>query len=367
MTPFIPNDRRTFLKTSGLAAAAASMPSILRAQEAKAGGDIKIALVGCGGRGTGAASQSLNTGGTRLVAIADAFPDNAQRAYDTLKKQFGDKVDVPKERIYSGFDAYKAAIDACDLVILTTPPGFRPAHFEYAVEKGKHVFLEKPIAVEIHEADELIAIARRKGVKFTIGYSQRFNPKYAYVKKCLDNGAIGKPVSAMVSRHIQRSLGAKITGRSKLSPAAMEATHDLDFILWCLAPAKPIRVYSQANYGVMRANSGKDVPDTQWITVTMDSGMSFVVGAGWSLPPGYPNACSTWIEMIGTDGALMIDDTHRDVMLNTMKSGMQMPMSSMVEAPKPTVAMSRVRPNWFAPSMLIFARVLVSGYSGLLA
>jgi len=109
----------------------------------------------------------------------------------------------------------------------------------------------------------------------------------------------------------------------------MEATHDLDFILWCLAPAKPIRVYSQVNYGVMRANSGKDVPDTQWITVTMDSGMSFVIGAGWSLPPGYPNACSTWIEMIGTEGALMVDDTHRDVILNTMKSGMQLPMSSM--------------------------------------
>ncbi len=217
-----------------------------------------------------------------------------------------------------------------DAVMISATP--EALHFPMArdcLEAGLHVFLEKPIAVEIHEADELIAIARRKNVKFTIGYSQRFNPKYAYVKKCIDNGAIGKPVSALVSRHIQRSLGAKITGRSKLSPAAMEATHDLDFILWCLAPAKPIRVYSQVNYGVMRANSGKDVPDTQWITVTMDSGMSFVVGAGWSLPPGYPNACQTWIEMIGTDGALFCDDTHRDVILNTMKSGMQLPMSSM--------------------------------------
>ena len=121
----------------------------------------------------------------------------------------------------------------------------------------------------MHEADELIALARKKNLKFTIGYSQRFNPKFAYVKKCLDDGSIGKPVSALVSRHIQRSLGAKITGRTKLSPAAMEATHDLDFILWCLAPAKPVRVYSQLNYGAMRANSGADVPDTQWVTVTV--------------------------------------------------------------------------------------------------
>ncbi len=229
-------------------------------------------------------------------------------------------------------DDYHKLLEVKDLdaVMISATP--EKLHFPMArdcLERGLHVFMEKPIAVELHEADELIAIAKRKNVKFTIGYSQRFNPKYAYVKKCIDTGAIGKPVSAMVSRHIQRSLGAKITGRSKLSPAAMEATHDLDFILWCLAPAKPIRVYSQLNFGVMKANSGAEVPDTQWITVTMDSGMSFVIGAGWSLPPGYPNACSTWIEMIGTDGALLVDDTHRDVMLNTMKSGMQMPMSSM--------------------------------------
>ena len=215
------------------------------------------------------------------------------------------------------------------VMISATPEALHYPMARDCLEAGLHVFMEKPISVEMHEADELIAIAKRKNVKFTIGYSQRYNSKYAYVKKCIDNGAIGKPVSALVSRHIQRSLGAKITGRSKLSPAAMEATHDLDFILWCLAPAKPVRVYSQLNYGAMRAASNRDVPDTQWITVTMDSGMSFVIGAGWSLPIGYPNACQTWIEMIGTDGALFCDDTHRDVILNTVKNGMQLPMSSM--------------------------------------
>lgn len=154
---------------------------------------------------------------------------------------------------------------------------------------GKHVFLEKPMAIELHEADDLIAIARRSGVKFTIGYSQRFNPKFAYVKKAITDGTIGRPVSALVSRHITRGLGKKITGRTKLSPAAMEATHDLDFVLWCLEPAKPVRVYSQVNYGAMKAASGGDVPDTQYIMVTMDNGISFVIGAGWTLPPGYPN------------------------------------------------------------------------------
>ncbi len=194
---------------------------------------------------------------------------------------------------------------------------------------GKHVFLEKPIAMTLREADELIKIARDKKLKFTIGYSQRFNPKYAYVRKCIRDASIGRPVTALVSRHITRMLGTKISGRSKLSPAAMEATHDLDFLFWCLEPAKPIRVYSQVNYGAMRDMSGGDVPDQQWIMVTMDNGVSIVVGGGWSLPLGYPNFSTTWIEMVGTEGAVMVDDSHKDVVVNTVQKGMQLPMSTM--------------------------------------
>src|SRR5258705_165709 len=194
---------------------------------------------------------------------------------------------------------------------------------------GKHVFLEKPIAMELAEADELIALSRKHQVKFTIGYSQRFNPKFAYVRQSIRDGTIGKPVSALVSRHITRSLVKKISGRVKLSPAAMEATHDLDFVLWCLEPAKPAREYSQQNFGAMQEATGHPIPDSQSVAVTMDSGLSFVVGGGWSLPPGYPNFSTTWIEMVGTEGALFVDDSHRDVILNTMSKGMQLPMSTM--------------------------------------
>ena len=206
-----------------------------------------------------------------------------------------------------------------DAVMISATP--ETTHFPMAKDAllaGKHVFLEKPIAIALEEADELIAIAKQENLKFTIGYSQRFNPKYAYVKKALNDGTIGRPVSVLVSRHITRSLGKKISGRVKLSPAAMESTHDLDFIFWCLEPAKPVKVYSQVNYGVMRESTGGDIPDTQWTMVTMDSGLSFVVGGGWSLPPGYPNFSSTWIEFIGSDGALLVDDSHKDVVLNTV-------------------------------------------------
>ncbi|HEY7674295.1 MAG TPA: Gfo/Idh/MocA family oxidoreductase [Burkholderiales bacterium] len=229
---------------------------------------------------------------------------------------------------------YRELLKAAEIELAYISATPETTHFPIArdfLAAGKHVFLEKPIALELAEADELIGLARKNRLKFSIGYSQRFNPKFAYVRKSLRDGTIGRPVSALVSRHITRGLGKKISGRIKLSPAAMEATHDLDFVFWCLEPAKPVRVYSQVNYGAMQmqAPAGAQIPDTQWLMVTMDSGLSFVVGGGWSLPPGYPNFSTTWIEMVGTEGALLVDDSHRDVVLNTMSKGMQLPLSTM--------------------------------------
>ena len=140
-----------------------------------------------------------------------------------------------------------------DAVMISTTP--ETTHYPIAKESlqaGKHVFLEKPIALELTEADELIALAKSRGLLFTIGYSQRFNPKFAFVKRSVEDGTIGQPVSALVSRHITRNLGKKIGGRIKLSPAAMEATHDIDFVLWCLAPRKPVRVYAQEVHKIMQ-------------------------------------------------------------------------------------------------------------------
>jgi len=217
------------------------------------------------------------------------------------------------------------SIDA--VIISATPETTHYPMTKESLQAGKHVFLEKPIALELSEADELIALARSKKLLFTIGYSQRFNPKFAYVKRSIDDGTIGQPVSALVSRHITRNLGNKIGGRIKLSPAAMEATHDIDFVLWCFAPRRPVRVYAQEVRKIMHATH--NVPDCVWIIVTLDDGCAFTIGAGWVLPPAYPNFSSTWIEMVGTEGAIMVDDTHRDVSLNTMKRGIEFPISTM--------------------------------------
>jgi len=211
--------------------------------------------------------------------------------------------------------------------ISTTPEGTHYPIARDCLKAGKHVLLEKPIAIEFWEADELISLAKDNHLKFTIGYSQRFNSKIVYAKKSIAEGKLGKVVNVMVSRHLSRSLGAKIANRVKLSPAAMESTHDLDFVFWLLEPAKPVKVYSQGAYGYMKELNGSY--DCMWSTVTMDDGTLVVVGGGWNLPPSYPNYCGTWIEITGTEGALILDDTSRDNWLNTVEGGTQYPMSTM--------------------------------------
>jgi predicted dehydrogenase len=213
------------------------------------------------------------------------------------------------------------------LMISATPETLHFPMAKAALEAGKHVLLEKPMALTLDEADELNGLADSGGLKFTIGYSQRFNAKQAMVKRAVADGTLGEVTSILISRHITRSLGAKISSRTKLSPAVMEATHDLDFAFWCLEPRRPVRVYSQNAWGAREATHG--VPDTQFIVVTMDDGTVVNVGAGMSLPPGYPNQSTTWMEILGTDGAILADASHRDIVLNTVEKGVQFPLSTM--------------------------------------
>ena len=222
--------------------------------------------------------------------------------------------------------------DSLDTIIISATP--ETTHYPMAKQAllaGKHVFLEKPLALTLEEADELIRIQKQNGLKFAIGYSQRFNHKFAYAKQSLVEKTIGDPVVVLVSRHLTRGLGTKISGRIKLSPAAMEATHDLDFVLWLMEPANPVRVYSQSVYGAMKDLTGSE--DAQWIMVTMDNGVILNIGAGWTMPPGHPNYSGTWVEVTGTEGMLVIDDTHRDVIFNTMEHGIRLPMSTMPGEP----------------------------------
>jgi predicted dehydrogenase len=165
---------------------------------------IKIALVGCGGRGTGAAIQALSTReNVQLVAMADAFQDRLDDCYAILTEKFADtdKIRLKDEDKHVGFDAYKLAIDKADVVLLTTTPGFRPIHFEYAINQNKHVFMEKPMATDapgIRTVLETAEKAKAKNLTVVVGPQRRYQDSYLACLNHIKEGNIGQIVSGQV-------------------------------------------------------------------------------------------------------------------------------------------------------------------------
>ncbi len=192
--------RRKFIKTTGVAAGAAALAP--RIAGAFAGGDdeIKVGLVGCGGKGTSDIRQVLAVGGNiKLWALGDAFEGNVQGKYKQLSNDKNKaKVDC-KDRVFSGLDCYKKVIDSgVDVVFLVTSPGFRPVHFDYAINQGKHVFMQKPCAVDGRGCRMLLETnkkAKEKGLRVGVGLQRRHDQKYIDTIKRLQDGAIGDIVS----------------------------------------------------------------------------------------------------------------------------------------------------------------------------
>ncbi|MEJ5091731.1 twin-arginine translocation signal domain-containing protein [Sphingobacterium faecium] len=196
-------ERRDFLKTTAAIAGGTVLSSMPIVGAFAAGSDvIKVALIGCGGRGTGATFDALSSGfNIKVVALADAFKDNLDSTYKTLKDKWQDKIDVSDQHKFVGFDAYKEAIKLADVVILATPPGFRPMHFEEAVRQGKHVFMEKPVAVDIPGIRKVLAaaeIAKKKKLNVVVGLQRRYQTNYREAIKRIHDGAIGDVVAGQV-------------------------------------------------------------------------------------------------------------------------------------------------------------------------
>lgn len=194
--------RRSFLGASTAAAAGtvigSALPASLSAQ-VEGNGTTKVALIGCGGRGTGAANQNLSVKGTKLVAMADVFEDRLAGSFNQLVKGHKEQMDVHEENKFIGFDAYLKAIDMADLVILTTPPGFRPMMFEAAVDAGKHIFMEKPVATDAPGIRRVLAAAKKadeKGLKVVVGLQRHYQNSYRETLDRIQQGAIGDIVSA---------------------------------------------------------------------------------------------------------------------------------------------------------------------------
>ena len=193
--------RREFVKNSSLLAGGLLAAPLFSKANYFSGADdtIKIALVGCGGRGTGAASQALSTKqNVKLVAMADAFQDRLDNSYKSISEEIDAKrIDVPQDRKFVGFDGYQKAIALADVVILATPPGFRPMHFEEAVKQGKHIFMEKPVATDpagIQKVLAAAAIAKQKKLNVVVGLQRHYQNSYRELFKRKD--AIGDITSA---------------------------------------------------------------------------------------------------------------------------------------------------------------------------
>jgi hypothetical protein len=197
--PFV-TSRREFLQSTGRTAAASALVAGLAVPHVHAAEDstIQVALVGCGGRGTGAASNALSVpnGQTKVVAMADVFEHKMNSSHKNLQR-FGDKFDVPEDRKFLGFDAYKQAMDCLkpgDIVISATPPAFRWMHFAYAIAKGLHVFMEKPVTVDGPTTLKMIALAEQadqKNLKVGVGLMVRHCRGRQQLLQRIQDGEIG--------------------------------------------------------------------------------------------------------------------------------------------------------------------------------
>ena len=193
--------RRSFLKKSSILVAGSAVAgglTIARAAHPFGTDTIKIGLVGCGGRGTGAAIQAMNTSGgdVHLVAMGDVFDDRLQGSYRSIKGKHGDKVKVTKDTQFVGYDAFEKVLGSeIDMIILATPPGFRPMHFEAAVKAGKNVFMEKPVATDapgVRRVLEANKIAKEKGLAVQVGLQRRHEVAYREtMMKIKEEGLIG--------------------------------------------------------------------------------------------------------------------------------------------------------------------------------
>jgi len=193
--------RREFLKNTGRVAAASALAGVaIPHVHAAENNTIQLALIGCGGRGTGAVANALSVkrGPTKLVAMADVFDGRVKASFDHLKSQFGDKVDVPEDRKFVGFDAYQKAMDclkAGDIAIFATPPAFRWVHFGYAIQKGLHVFMEKPVTVDGPTSRRMLKQAEQaqaKNLKVAVGLMSRHSRALQELQKRVSDGQLGE-------------------------------------------------------------------------------------------------------------------------------------------------------------------------------
>jgi len=240
MTDRAKRSRRDFLKASAVAGAGtlqgmvlAGGPSLARSAHAAGSDVLKVALIGCGGRGNGAIRDCLNADpAVRVVAVADAFENKAELAAQRLREDenFARRVDLPPERVFAGLDAYQKALAAgVDLIVTATPPGFRPMIYAAAIQAGKHVFMEKPCCVDAPGFRQLMETNKRaeeKGLRVGVGFQRRHSPNYVETIKRIHDGAIGR---LMYLRAYYNTTGIWNRSRAELAKTLGREPTEMEF------------------------------------------------------------------------------------------------------------------------------------------
>ncbi|MCU0449520.1 MAG: Gfo/Idh/MocA family oxidoreductase [Bernardetiaceae bacterium] len=326
MNPLNATTRRDFIKSAGTLATGVALagPLGLNAEAQGRADTLKIGLVGCGGRGTGAASQALKADpNVVLTAMADIFPDHLAESLKNLSKMHPDKVKVDKAQQFVGMDAYQKLIESgVDVVLLATPPAFRPAHFEAAVKAGKHIFTEKPMAVDAPGVRRVLAASReakKKNLAVVSGFCWRYDlPKRALFGKVLA-GEIGQVLSIYNTYNTgpawtkpRQSQWTEAEFQLRNWPhfnwlsgdhLIEQAVHSLDMMAWVMGDKTPLRATGTGGRQVSTGQEFGNCFDHFAIAYEYEGGAK-----GFHLSRKQQNCSSSYaVEVNGTKGQALVD------------------------------------------------------------
>ncbi|MCM4173838.1 gfo/Idh/MocA family oxidoreductase [Arenibacter sp. TNZ] len=280
-------DRRTFVKTTAKTLAAGMVFShlpIFSSANVLGQEIIKLGLVGCGGRGTGAIFQALMASkSVQLVAMGDVFRHELDNSLQQVSAKFSDQVAVPKERQFLGLDAFEKVIAECDAVILATPPGFRPQHFQHAIDAGKHVFLEKPLAVDGPGYRKVIETGKKaaeKKLNVVVGLQFRYEIAMNEMVTKIHSGEIGELLSADVYYNVGKAtVHPRKEGQTELEyqisnwhyfnwlwggQLAGQAIHQIDVINW-IKQGYPIKASGMGGRAMLEGPDHGEIFDHHYV------------------------------------------------------------------------------------------------------
>jgi predicted dehydrogenase len=280
--------RRSFLTTTS----AVTISAATHAFAAPSDKDLRIALIGCGGRGTGAANQALKAGSTiRLTALLDPLEGRAADALKTLSEYHPGQVSVEPEHVFSGFDDYKKVFELCDVVLIGTPPGPRPMLFEAAVKAGKHVFMEKPVAVDAVGVKRVLAAAeeaKKKNLNVCVGLQRHYQPSYQNMIQRIHDGEIGDLLQGRVYWNgTSRPGSVKEPGESEMhyqirnwyfftwmsgDHILEQHCHNLDIAHWAIKGLNPLRAVGQGGRTVRNKRENGTIFDHHTVEFEYENG-----------------------------------------------------------------------------------------------